>query len=42
MVIYNCTTTESMLRAQQKSALANEADADTVLVIDQVALHTYA
>ena len=24
MVIYNCTTTESMLSAQQKSALANE------------------
>ncbi len=36
------SVTVTVVPVVRKSALANEADADTVLVIDQVALHTYA
>jgi hypothetical protein len=36
------SVTVTVVPVVRKSALAKESDADTVLVIDQVALHTYA
>ena len=36
------SVTVTVVPVVRKSALAKESDADTVLIIDQVALHTYA